>query len=292
MLFLKKEVTMTTISRIGSVSLLALSLAVAACGGSTAADTGAQTAQSAATTAPVGVSTHGPVKMVGDALGQVPLRPEQRVELEKLAADAEARHQKVAPARKDLVEAVAAQVEAGQLDRVALQPKLDAAAAAWDGVRSQDRAALERVHAILDASQRAAFTDALHAQMKAGRDHHAGREHMKEWAADLKLTDAQKDQIKQAFQAKGKEHGHDFHAEMKDHHAKGGHVMDAFKSDHFVMDDVAPKVDAKQATAKMSGRMLGMIETVLPILTPEQRQIAALKIRAHAAADPSGHSPF
>jgi Spy/CpxP family protein refolding chaperone len=272
---------MTTISRIGSVSLLALSLAVAACGGSTAADTGAQSAQSGATTAPVGVSTHGPVKMVGDALGQVALRPEQRTELEKLAADAEARHQTVAPARKDLVEAVAAQVEAGTLDRAALQPKLDAAATAWESIRTQDRAALERVHAILDTTQRAAFTDALHTQMKAARSNHGGRGGMlKEWAADLKLTDAQTDQIKQAFQAKGKEHGHDFHAEMKDQHAKGGQVMDAFKSDRFVMDEVSPK----QATAKMSGRMLGLIETVLPILTPEQRQLAAQKIRAHATA--------
>jgi len=289
---------MTTISRIGSISLLALSLSMAACGGSTAADTGAQTAANAATTAPVGVSTHGPVKMVGDALGQVPLRPDQRTELEKLAADAEARHQTVAPARKDLVEAVAAQVEAGTLDRTALQPKIDAAAAAWDGVRTQDRAAFERVHAILDTTQRAAFTDALHAQMKAAKGNHAGhpgREGMKQWATDLSLTEAQQEQIKAAFQAakaKNGQAGHDFHAEMKDHHAKGGQMMDAFKSDHFVMDEVAPKVDAKQATAKMSGRMLTMIETVLPILTPEQRKIAAGKIRAHAAAGGDDHGMF
>ncbi len=289
---------MTTISRIGSVSLLALSLAVAACGGSTATDTGAQTAQNAVTKAPVGVATHGPVKMVGDALGQVPLRPEQRTELEKLATDAETRHQSVAPARKDLVEAVALQVESGTLDRAALQPKIDAAATAWDGIRTQDRAALERVHTILDASQRAAFTDALHAQMKEGREHHgpdgmhAKNGHhgkMQEWATDLKLTDAQKDQIKAAFQAKGKDHEHDIHAEMKDHHAKGGQVMDAFKSEHFVMDEVSPKVDTKQAAAKMSGRMLGMIEVVLPILTPEQRKIAADKIRSHAAAGGEDH---
>ncbi len=285
---------MTTISRIGSISLLALSLSMAACGGSTAADTGAQTAANAATTAPVGVSTHGPVKMVGDALGQVPLRPDQRTELEKLAADAEARHQTVAPARKDLVEAVAAQVEAGTLDRAALQPKIDAAAAAWDSVRTQDRAAFERVHALLDTTQRAAFTDALHAQMKAAKGNH-GHNGMKQWATDLNLTDAQKDQIKAAFQAaktKNAQAGHDFHAEMKEHHAKGSQMMDAFKSDRFVMDEVAPKVDAKQATAKMSGRMLGMIETVLPILTPEQRTIAADKIRAKATAGGDEHGMF
>jgi Spy/CpxP family protein refolding chaperone len=284
MLFLR-EVHMTTISRIGSISLLALSLAVAACGGSTAADGSPQTAQNAATTAPVGVATHGPVKMVGDALGQVPLRADQRTELEKLATDAEARHQSIAPARKDLVEAVAAQVEAGTLDRAGLQPKIDAVAAAMESVRTQDHAALERIHALLDSSQRATFVDAMHAQMKGARGHHGGHEAMQEWATDLKLTDAQRDQIKAAFHDKMKDHkadGHDFHAEMKDHHAKGGQVMEAFKSDKFVMADVAPKHDVKAEAAKMSGRMLGMIETVLPILTPEQRKLAADKIRAKA----------
>ena len=283
MLFLR-EVHMTTITRIGSISLLAFSLAVAACGGSTAADGSPQTAQNAVTTAPVGVATHGPVKMVGDALGQVPLRPDQRTELEKLATDAETRHQAISPARKDLVDAVAAQVEAGTLDRAALQPKIDAAAAAMESVRTQDRAALERIHALLDSSQRATFVDAMHAQMKGARGHHGGHDGMKEWATDLKLTDAQKDQIKAAFHDKMKDHkgGHDDHAEMKDHHAKGGQVMEAFKSDKFVMDDVAPKHDVKAEAAKMSGRMLGMIETVLPILTPEQRKLAADKIRAKA----------
>lgn len=279
---------MKMISRIGSISILALSigaLGAFGCGGSTAADGAPATAQSAMTTAPVGATTHGAVKLAGDALGKVPLRPDQRAELEQLAAAAEARHQTLAPARKDLVEAVAAQVEAGALDRAALQPKIDAVAAAMDGARTQDRAALERVHAILDASQRAAFTEALHAGMKAAHEAHNPRERMKEWATDLKLTDAQRDQIKAAFMAKGKEHGHDLHAEMKEHHAKSARVMEAFKGDRFVMDEVQPKVDTKVAAEKMSHRVLGMIETVLPILTPEQRTLAAQKIRTHATGD-------
>jgi len=34
---------------------------------------------------------------------------------------------------------------------------------------------------------------------------------------------------------------------------------------------------------EMSGRIFGIVESVLPILTPEQRRIAAGKIRARAA---------
>ena len=44
------------------------------------------------TRAPVAQSTHGPLKLIGDALGDVPLTASQRAAIEKLAADTEARH--------------------------------------------------------------------------------------------------------------------------------------------------------------------------------------------------------
>jgi len=285
------------IPRIASVSLVALALSAAACGGTTSIDQAPPaTAQSAMTTAPIGVATHGPVKLVGDALGEVPLRADQRAELEKLATDAEARHQSTMQTRKDLTEAVALQVEAGKIDRAALQPKIDAAAAAWQSVQDADRASLERVHAILDASQREKFVAALQGRMQAAkgemRDH--GRDHMKQWADDLKLTDAQRDQLKEAFREKMKAHaagGHDFRGEFKAHHAQAEKVMDAFKGDRFVLDEVAPKKDPKVMAAKMSDGILGMVETALPILTPEQRTIAAGKIRTHLDAPIQMHAP-
>jgi Spy/CpxP family protein refolding chaperone len=274
--------TMKMIPTFASASLLALALSVAACGGTTAADQGPQTAQSALTTAPIGVATHGPVKMVADALGDVPLRADQRTELEKLATEAEARHQATASAHKDLMEAVAVQIEAGSIDRAALQPKIDAAANAWKSVQDADRASLERVHAILDASQREKFVDALQARMKAARSEHEGKAKGHEggihaWAADLKLTDAQREQLKQAFRDNMKAHGAaaGLREGWKEHHARAGKVMDAFKTDHFVLDEVAPKQDPQAIADKMSGRILHMAEVALPILTPEQRSIAA-----------------
>ena len=174
---------------------------------------------------------------------------------------------------------------------IALTYKLALQHAAEINLTDEQKEKLLKLKAVVDEQNEKLKSDpeltSLHAQMKEGRDHHGkhgNHAKMQEWATDLKLTDAQKDQIKAAFQAKHKDHEGDIHAEMKDHHAKGGQVMDAFKSEHFVMDEVSPKVDTKQAAAKMSGRMLGMIEVVLPILTPEQRKIAADKIRAHAAA--------
>jgi len=289
---------MKTLTRFAAASVLALSLAAVGCGGSTA-DTSPQTAQNAATLAPVGAQTHGPVKLVGDALGDVPLRPDQRTELEKLAADAETRHQSIAPARKDLMEAVAAQIEAGKIDRAALQPKIDAAADAFARVRDDDRAAFERMHAILDASQRAKFVDSLQARFEAKRGEFKGRHgEMKQWAEDLKLTDAQKSQIKDAMRAQWKG-GHDHEQgeghpanEMKAHHDHGQKVLEAFKGDRFVMDEVAPKKDTREMATKMSGHFIKMAETVMPILTPEQRTLAAQKLRTHSVDATEMHGPF
>jgi Spy/CpxP family protein refolding chaperone len=277
---------MKTLTRLAAASLLALSLAALGCGGSTA-DTSPQTAQSAATLAPVGAQTHGPVKLVGDALGDVPLRPEQRAELEKMATDAEARHQAMAPARKDLMEALAVQIESGKIDRTALQPKIDATADAWAKARDDDRAALERMHAILDTDQRAKFVDALQARFEAKRGDHKGHHgEMKQWAEDLKLTDAQRSQIKDAMRAQwkaGREHNEaSAVTEMKAHKDHGQQVLQAFKGDRFVMDEVAPKKDTRMMATKMSGHLIRMAETVMPILTPEQRTIAASKLRTHS----------
>jgi Spy/CpxP family protein refolding chaperone len=271
------------------------SLAVAACGGSVAEQP--QTAQGAVSKAPIAQDAHGPLKMIGTALGEVSLRAEQRTEIEKLASDAETRHASGKTARKDLMETVALQVEANKIDRAALQPKIDAVAADMEKARDADRAAFERLHAILDSNQRAAFVSALEANVH-GKGHgddadhkdHAkgGRAGMKQWAEDLKLTDDQKKQIFAAMHDKNKDarHGADHargdHEGRKEHGAK---VMEAFKSDHFVMNEVAPKADVKAAATKMTDRMIGMIETALPILMPEQRTLAAQKIRARATDD-------
>jgi hypothetical protein len=60
-------------------------------------------------------------------------------------------------------------------------------------------------------------------------------------------------------------------------------MLEAFKGEKFSMDEVAPMQDLHAGAQEMSGRMIEMIETVLPILTPEQRGIAATKLRERAA---------
>ncbi|HTQ47768.1 MAG TPA: Spy/CpxP family protein refolding chaperone [Polyangiaceae bacterium] len=264
-------------------SLLALSLALAVpalgCGGSVTSEP-PQTADTATTKAPVAVNAHGPVKLFGEALGDVPLTAAQRTQIEQLATDAEARHADARAARKDLMTVLATQVQAGQIDRTALQPKIDALTAAMQKAQPGDRAAFEQLHAILDPQQRTEFVDAV----KAHIGEHKGEKHdrhasMKQWAADLQLSDDQKAQIKSAIMdhmhaAGAAGGGHDW-SQAKH---QGQDVMAAFAQDRFVMNEVAPPRDVQAQVAKMTGHMLGLVEAALPVLTPQQRVLAAQKL--------------
>lgn len=267
---------------------LALAVPAFGCGAATT-NAQASSAQGAAR-APVAQNAHGPLKVIGEALGDVPLTADQRTHIEQLAADADARHADARAARKDLTFALAAQIQAGHLDRAALAPKLDALSAALQKAQPADRTGFEQLHAILGADQRVAFVDALEAHigehMGAMRETHP----MKQWAEDLKLTGDQKKQIRTAlkthFEAAGGPgheggwgpHGHG----GGDGHERGAKILAAFKQDRFVIDEVIPPKDISKQVAHMSDRFLGVAETVLPILTPDQRNVAAQKLRDRA----------
>jgi Spy/CpxP family protein refolding chaperone len=287
-----------TLALLSTLALVPAS--VVACGGSVEAPP--QTSASAATKAPVGASTHGIVKIVGEALGEVPLRADQRTELEKLATEADARHAATADGRKALMATIADQIEKGSIDRAALQPKIDRLVADMEKVRPGDQAALARVHAILDPQQRNAFVDALEKQMHERHGVHAkvdgarkGFGHVKQLADDLELTDEQRTKIREVMMEGRKEWGH----EGGPHH-RGGHdakarlhggkkALEAFRSDKFDPAAAGPQGDMKERAAEGTTHMIGVAEKILPILTPEQRKIAADKVRAMSA---SGEMPF
>jgi Spy/CpxP family protein refolding chaperone len=272
--------------------VLPLALAVPAlvplvgCGGGVASEQAAS-AEAATTRAPVAQSAHGPLKLVGAALGDVPLTASQRTQIEKLAVEADARHGAARTARQDLMLAVAAEVQSGAIDRSALKPKIDALAAALAQAQPADRASLEQLHALLSADQRTAFVDALEARVGESKDKLRSGHPLRQWADELKLTDDQQAQIRTALRDRFQTSGHGGANERP--WAAGGHagakVLAAFKQDRFVMDEVAPAKDIAQSAAKMSDHFLGLAETVLPILTPDQRALAAAKIREKASGD-------
>jgi Spy/CpxP family protein refolding chaperone len=271
-----------------SLSVAGVSAFALACGGSVEQP---QTTASAATKAPVGADAHGVVKLVGSALGDVALRPEQRTDVDKLVAEAEARHAPLASGRKELVAAFADQVEKGTIDRAALQPKIDKVAADLDAVRAEDRAALTKLHGLLDASQRGAFVDALEARMKAkhGERGERGFGKLKQLADDLKLTDEQKSQLREVFHG-ARKNGREAFKQWRDQHGPGAHdkggphggkrMLEAFRDDKLDLDKTFPTQNSKEMVQLGSERMTSFAEKVLPILTPDQRKIAADKLRS------------
>ena len=254
------------------------------CSGTVSTEAAVATPEGATTRSPVAQSTHGPLKLAGDALGDVPLTPSQRVAIEKLATDTEARHADARAARKDLVLAVAAQVQAGQIDRAALQPKIDALVAGLQKAQPSDRAAFEQLHAVLTADQRTAFVDALQARIAERVGQVKDRHPLKQWAVDLGLTEDQRTQIKDAMKSRWQAARGEHDAPWADAKERGAKVMGAFKQERFVMDAVSPAVDVAAKAQKMSEHMLGVAEAALPVLTPQQRTIAAQKLRDKAEA--------
>jgi len=286
---------------------------LAACSGSQTVGEPTATASGGTTIAPIMTVVHGRTKVFADALGQVALRADQRATIEQMAKDAEVRQEPGRQAREALALAIADQVQAGTIDRVALQPKIDAITAAHIAARPADRAAFEKLHGLLTPEQRTAFVTAMQANVPshdgngAGQGQHRGggmmRGRMQKWAADLGLSQDQQDQIRTQLQARWQAHfaqavvgtdeqktdaiqdgqmavqGHQMHTQMKN-------TLEAFKGDTFSMDQVAPIQNDKAGQAganQFAGHMLGMLEAALPILTPEQRTIAATKLRARAA---------
>ena len=248
----------------GVVLSVLLSTVAIACGGSVSESP--QSSASALAKAPVGATTHGAVKVIGDALAEVPLRPDQRTAIEALAQAAEARHVPMAADRRDLMLAVADQIEAGNVDKNALQPGIAKVTAYAAAVRDEDRAAIVKLHDLLDADQRSAFVDALEAKRGSGH----GLSKMKQLADDLKLTDAQRGQMRSLLRGSMK----DLRGE---HHAK--EMLEAFRQDTLDLDKVAPPKDL----ASIHGdRVASLAEKVLPILTADQRKLAADKVRTLA----------
>lgn len=281
------------------LSIASIPALAVACGGTV--EHTPQTSASASTKAPIGTNTHGVVRVVGEALSEVPLRTDQRTEIERLAADAEARHAPLVEGRKELMLAFAEQIEQGSIDKAALQSKIDRVKVAIEKSQTDDRLALVKLHDILDAEQRGAFVDTIQRNMKAKRGEEAfhGLGRLKQISDELKLTDEQKTQLHDVLRDAHRQRGASDSKDLDDRRAHGDgtalgewknhhgdkKALDAFRADKLDLDKVAPPHDLNRMVAFGAERMTGFVEKVLPILTPEQRKMAADKVRTLAASD-------
>jgi Spy/CpxP family protein refolding chaperone len=263
-------------------SVIAISHGMAACASRAEAE-GVASAQAA------GVAEDPPevahLHFIREALSKVSLRPDQKQAVDQLATDAATRHAPIKAARQALVGALADQVQAGAIDRTALQPKVDALVQAIQQSLPAGQASMMKLHDLLDKTQRNQFVDALEAEFHGHHGGPGGGEgrgmRLRKWATDLNLTDQQREQIHAAVKAQfqGQEGGKG--------HGKGGHegrqMLESFRQDQFTVDPSASPFTPDKIQHHVD-RIVSLAAAAVPILTPEQRAIAAQKIRTEHLA--------
>jgi Spy/CpxP family protein refolding chaperone len=263
---------MRAVSKWIALGMVAAAVGVGACGSSTESDAAAA-AQAGVTEDPPEVAH---MRFVKEALATLSLRPDQKPIVEQLQREAQARHEPIHKARADLQAAIADQIASGKLDRAALKPQLDALVAAIEPSRAADRVALGRLHDVLDKDQRNQFVDSIEAHFKEGRHGRPGMHHAKQWASDLNLSDQQRDQIRAALQTRFQGQREAMKEQWRAVREQGHQMLESFRQDQFTPPAVA---FGRDKIERGVGKMIDFADAAVPILTPEQRAVAAQKIR-------------
>ena len=215
--------------------------------------------------------------LVGAALHLDSLTATQRQQIEALKTQEKASRANVAVARGQLMQALASGVASGNVDDKALAPRVNAVEGAIVANEPNDRATLEKLHSILTPAQRTELVGKIESRGAKMHQHAEGakdggpREHMGPWARELGLTDAQRDQIKANLQSSKPASDPTLRNEERATHQR---VLEAFKSDRFVMNELAPAKDPRLVAGEVTG-MVRMAKASAPVLTAEQRTTAA-----------------
>jgi Spy/CpxP family protein refolding chaperone len=225
------------------------------------------------------------IAMSLDTLG---LSPEQKPVVEKLRSDLHARMEPARAAEQNLVGTLADGLAAGMLDPVKVDAAVAQLTSAAAMVHDASADALNQLHGVLTPPQRAALVDKLEAHWSVWQRANTDQsEHLTELAAELDLTPDQVEKIR-ASQAEAMKALPRFDSQEVTAHIRA--FGDAFR---------APAFDAKTlptggtATAQMVGwgaaRMAHFIESVSPVLLPEQRGKLAQILRQHANHNPTAN---
>jgi Spy/CpxP family protein refolding chaperone len=210
-------------------------------------------------------------QLVDEAFAGIQLRADQKDALQKIGADVDASVAVVEEARRELLAALADQLDTANVDSNAIQPKMqrviDRAADASPVVRGS----FEKIHAILDPAQRKQFVAALRSSLAAHATAGDVASQVEQWSKTLALTDTQKATITTMLSA---------HAEANEvARDRLELVLAAFPGDTFVMDDLLPATATRTFALQSVLRIVDTAHEVSTVLTPQQRAIAAKAIR-------------
>jgi Spy/CpxP family protein refolding chaperone len=288
-------------TRLAAVALLG-ALAAAGCGGSTAGAPAPATAASATEDdTSAGLVEHhryhhhgGVTLFIAMSLDTLGVAPEQRAAVEKIRTDLHARMESSRLAEQNFLIALADGVAAGSVDGT----KVDAAVAqlniAVAVVHDASTDALDALHAALTPLQRAALVDKVESHWAVWRsanvddEVHTAANDLATLATDLDLTPDQLDRMRAALGDATKAAPRFDPQPITTHLRAFG---DAFRSETF---QARALTTASNANVHLAGwgaaRLAHFVETVSPLLTPEQRALLAQRLREHANHDPSAQA--
>jgi Spy/CpxP family protein refolding chaperone len=207
------------------------------------------------------------------------LSSDQRATIEQLIQQRQSARGPVRQADAQLLTALAQQVEQAQVDPTSLSPSLNAEQSAAEAENTVDRDTLNRLHAILSASQRGQLVDQMQGQMQAFG---AKREHAREskdggrrsgWGLDL--TPEQRSQIRANVRsANSTDSGAGFSRSSR------SNLLDAFRSDSF-------DASAFLSVHNPGARMERLAQAMVPVLSASQRAAWANHLRTRAQHESS-----
>jgi Spy/CpxP family protein refolding chaperone len=236
--------------------------------------------QAPAPTKPMTMRTqHAPDGLIDESLKALTLTADQRTQIEALKASIVPLHNASKAARQGLLESLAAEVQLGTVDANTLQTKMDAIANAADAERVEERMAIEKLHAILDKTQRETLVNDLAGKLAGWHPSDPGPSNeLRRMARELRLTKAQRKQIGAIIRDEAKTEPMPTARQAKANERK---IIEAFRADAFSIDKVVPN-DAK---TKAMTRVMNFVDTVSkvePLLSVQQRGVAATHLHDRA----------
>ncbi len=235
---------------------------------------------------------HGGVTLlIAMSLDTLGVSPEQKPAVERVRGNLLGRMDAARTAEQGLLGTLADGLAAGAIDPAKVDAAVAALAIAAATSHEASADALNELHAILTPSERAALVDKVEAHWSVWQKANAEEgDRLVQLTEDLDLAPDQVDKIRaiRAGQGQGGRALPGLESQQISAHVRA--FSDAFRSATF---DAKALADGGAATAHMAGwgaaHMARFVESVMPVLTAEQRGKLAQLLRSHASHNPSAN---
>ncbi|HTA90043.1 MAG TPA: Spy/CpxP family protein refolding chaperone [Polyangiaceae bacterium] len=240
---------------------------------------------------------HGMEGMIIATLDTLDLKPEQKTAVDGIQGDLEKLGEATKEPRAKLENDVADGAAAGKIDHKKTDADIKELVTAVTATEPTMQDAMNRLYKTLDADQRKKLVETMREKGKEMHEH-MGHEHegkgpdakgpgmgegpMAKLGDELALTPEQKEKIKAKIEPQMKAH----HAAMKEKMEAAEKHMDAigtaFEGDKFDAKKAGVGGQAPEMVKAMATHRIQMAETLLSVLTPDQRAKFAAHLKEHA----------